>query len=274
MGSTCRGIAQIATMTLYRKRSSLIAFAAGSFLFHLIVVVSFPAIGGADAVQQVVSTFPVGLRRLLKIAPNLQAGFGLRDYLALSFYHPVFLGLGSAVVVGHAADGLAGEIERGSVYLLLSRPILRRALVLGKAVEVVVGAGAVALAGWAGLSVGLEAGGLPIQVGAGQYFAVALEAWALFATLGAITLLVSSFGRSVGRVAGIGTTVALGSFVLDIVPWFGEGILALLNPWHHFDPPTIAASGMVGGGDLLVPALWFVAATAAAVVVFERRDLV
>ncbi|MCA9981086.1 MAG: ABC transporter permease, partial [Anaerolineales bacterium] len=86
----------------------------------------------------VVSTFPDGLRQLLKIAPNLQAGFGLADYLAFTWLHPVFLGLGAALVVGRAADALAGQVETGHVYLVLSRPVPRWALVWGKGLEMVV----------------------------------------------------------------------------------------------------------------------------------------
>ena len=99
--------------TLRRKRLSLFWFAVAAGAFHWLVAASFPAIGGTEAVTSVVRTFPTGLRSLLKLAPNVQAGFGVGDYLAFTWLHPLFIGLGAAFVVARATDGLAGEIERG-----------------------------------------------------------------------------------------------------------------------------------------------------------------
>ncbi len=87
----------IARATLRRKWVSLAMFAAGACLFQYMLIATYPAIGGAAAVDSVVRTIPPALRRLLKIAPNLQAGFDIRDYIALGFFHPVFLGLGLIV---------------------------------------------------------------------------------------------------------------------------------------------------------------------------------
>jgi hypothetical protein len=146
--------------TLRRKRVSLFWFAVGAGAFHWLVAASFPAVGGSAAVTSVVRTLPEGLRTLLKLAPNLQAGFGVQDYLAFTWMHPLFIGLGAAFVVGRATDALAGEVERGSIYLVLSRPVARWSFVLGKALEMALGAGAIALAGWVGLALGLQAPGV------------------------------------------------------------------------------------------------------------------
>lgn len=262
----------IALSTLRRKRGSLLAFAAAMFGFMFVTATAFPAIGGADAVAGVIETFPPELRRLLRIAPNLQAGFGLRDYMALSFFHPVFLGLGAAFVVGRATDALAGEVERGSIYLLLSRPVARWSLVLGKMSELLAGAGAIALAGWLGLlipAVGALAQPLPLR----RYLLVALLAWLLFGALGAGALLISALGRRSSVVAGCASAWTLVSFVLDVLPAVADSPLGLLNPWHYYDPPTLVAGGSVSWLGIAVLLAWIVAGTAGAVAVFARRDL-
>jgi hypothetical protein len=48
--------------TLRRKRLSLLWFALAAGAFHWLVAVSFPAIGGTEAVTSVVRTLPEGLR--------------------------------------------------------------------------------------------------------------------------------------------------------------------------------------------------------------------
>ncbi len=263
----------ITTATFRRRRGTLLAFVLGVAVFHYIVAASYPAIGGGAAVESVVRTFPPRLRRLLKIAPNLQAGFGLRDYLALGFFHPVFLGLGSAFVVGRATDALAGEVERGSIYLLLSRPLPRWALVVGKAVDMIIGAGVIAIAGWLGMALAVWTTTLPETVPLGRYAVVAGVAWALFAALGSGALIVSSWGNRTGRVVGIGTAWTLISFVLDVLPFVADSPLAWLNPWHHYDPQAVVATGAVGIAGLIVLIGWIVIGTALSAAIFAHRDL-
>lgn len=266
-------VIRIAAATLYRKRGGLWAFAVGIGLFVYITVASYPAIGGTAAVESVVRTFPPGLRRLLKLAPNLQAGFGLLDYLALSFFHPVFLGLGAAFVVGRATDALAGEIERGSIYLVLSRPVPRWALVLGNMLELIVGAGILALAGWLGLAIGVWTTALPLAVPLARYALVAAVAWLLFAALGAGALVISSYGSRTGRVAGIGTAWTLVTFVLDILPAVADSPLGRLNPWHYYDPQVVIATSTVSAATIIVLLGWIIGGTVLAALIFARRDL-
>lgn len=272
--TSLRALLTLTAAALFRKRGVLLAFVVGIGMFQYIVTASYPAIGGAAAVENVVRTFPPGLRRLLKIAPNLQAGFGLRDYLALGFFHPVFLGFGSAFVVGRAADGLAGAIERGAIYLLLSRPVPRWTLVLSVMLEIVIGTGALALAGWLGVALGIWTTALPEAVSPAQYGLPALMAWLLFMALGAGALIIASWTSRSGLAAGVGSAWTLISFVLDVLPAVAESPLAVLNPWHHYDPQAIVALGRIDPTGLIVLLSWIVLGTLLACVLFAQRDLV
>jgi ABC-2 type transport system permease protein len=237
-------VRRIAWGVLWRKRLSLVVFALSAAAFHALVAISFPAIGGMEAVQSVVRTFPAGLRSLLKIAPNLQAGFGLLDYMAFSWMHPVFLGLGSAFAVTRATEALAGEIERGSIYLVLSRPVRRSEFVAGKALEMLLGAGVIALAGWLGQAAGISlmlAEPLPLD----RFLLVAVEAWLLFAALGGGALFISSLTSRTAIAAAVGSAWTLISFVLDVIPAFANSPLGWLNPWHHYFPQEVIASGLL-----------------------------
>lgn len=262
----------ITRSTIRRKRGSLLAFAGGAAFFQALVAVSFPAIGGMDAVTSVIQTFPEGLRNLLKLAPNLQAGFGLVDYLAFTWLHPVFLGLGAAFVVSRASDGIAGEIERGGVYLTLSRPVPRWAYVLGKALEMFLGAGFFVLLSWLGMVLGIAIAGLgPLPLDG--FFLVALMAWPLFGALGAGALIISSVLSRGGLAGGLGTAWTLIAFVLDVIPAVANSPIAWLNPWHHYFPQEIIATGRLPVGGVLILLAWCVVGTAVAVILFNRRDL-
>ena len=257
--------------TLRRKRLSLFWFALSAGAFHWLVAVSFPAIGGMDAVTSVVQTFPEGLRSLLKLAPNLQAGFGVQDYLAFTWIHPLFIGLGSAFVVSRATDGLTAEIERGSIYLVLSRPIRRWTFVLGKVLEMVLGAGVIALAAWVGLVIGVQT--LPYALPLANYLLAATMAWTLFAALGGGAFLLASLVNRTSLSNAFGAAWTILAFVLDVIPTVAASPIGWLNPWHHYFPQAIVATGQVDPFGFLVLLAWFVTCTSIAIRVFTRRDL-
>lgn len=262
----------IGRAVLRRKWPSLLAFAGLAGIFHNLVAASFPAIGGMEAVNSVVGTLPDGLRQLLKLAPNLQAGFGLADYLAFTWLHPVFLGLGAAFVVGRAADGLAGEVERGSIYHLLSRPLSRRALVLGKAGEMVLGCGLICLAGWLGLLLGSRS--LAVDLPLDRYLVVALLAWPLFAALGSGALVISSLTSRAALAGGLGAAWTLLAFVLDVIPATANSVMGRLNPWHGYFPQEIVGGQPVEPATVGILLGWLAAGTVLAMLIYGRRDLV
>jgi ABC-2 type transport system permease protein len=266
-----RTVASIFWSALRRKRLSLLWFALAAGSFHWLVAASFPAIGGEGAVTNVVRTFPTGLRSLLKLAPNVQAGFGVQDYLAFTWIHPLFIGLGAAFVVSRATDALAGEIERGSIYLLLSRPMPRWSLVVGRAAEMVVGAGVIALAGWLGLVLGAQT--LPYPLPLAPYGLAALMAWLVFAALGGVAFLIAALCSRTSVSAGLGTAWTLIAFVLDVIPAVAESPLGRLNPWHHYFPQAVVASGHLDPVGVLVLLAWLAGGVGAAVSVFGRRDM-
>lgn len=257
--------------TLRRKRWSLLWFAVAVGAFHWLVAVSFPAIGGMAAVTNVVRTFPAGLRTLLKLAPNLQAGFGVQDYLAFTWLHPLFIGLGAAFVVARATDALTGEIERGAIYLILSRPLRRWSFVVGKTLEMLVGAGVIALAGWIGLAVGVQT--LPYALPLGNYLLAALMAWLLFGALGGGALLIASGFSRTSPAGGLAIAWTLISFVLDVIPAVANSPMGWLNPWHHYFPQAIVATGRLDPLGVGVMIGWLVGGVVGAIRVFGRRDL-
>lgn len=265
--------AMLTALTAFRRQwLSLLIFAGTVAFFHALVVVSFPAIGGIDAVESVITTFPEGLRTLLKIAPNLQGGFALPDYLAFSWFHPVFLGLGSAFVVTRATNALAAEVETGSIYLRLSRPVPRWAFVLGKAFELYLGAAVLAFSGWLGLALGYWLTPLP-PLDLGRYMLIATEAFLLFGALGGGGLMISAGMSRTATAGGVGSAWTLFAFLLDVLPAVVNSPLAVLNPWHHYFPQQTLNTGGVDGVGVLVLVGWMVGSVVGAVWIFGRRDL-
>ena len=260
---------------LVRGRVSLLAFAGGMFLFEFITVTTYPAIGGTANVRSVFEALGPDMQRLLKLVPNLQAGFGPRNYLAFGYFHPVFLGLGSAFVVSRASDAIAWDIERGTIVFLLARPIPRRALQLGKSLETVLSLGLVTAGAVLGTALGLLITPLDEPIALWPFVVIGFNAYLLFLALGGVALVLSALNNSAALVAGWATGLALLAFVADFLSGLPVlNLLGFLSPFHYYDPQALA-----GNGGLLP---WFsvllllgvaLAAFALALVLFERRDI-
>jgi ABC-type transport system involved in multi-copper enzyme maturation permease subunit len=263
----------ITCSTLQRRRGSLLTFAGVAASFHFITAVALPLVGGMDSVQSMLQSYSPGIRQLLKISPTLQAEYSLQDHFAITWLHPFFIGLCAMFVVGRSAEALAGEIESGSVYLVLSRPVPRWALVLGRVGEVGVGLAVILLMSWAGLIVGVqlvELEPLPLD----RYAVLVVTAWCLFMALSAVALIASSVASRAGVAAAIGTIWALVTYVLDVIPVAADSPVAWLNPWHHYYPPSTIAGDSMGWTGLIILLVWTVTATLTATALFARRDLI
>jgi ABC-type transport system involved in multi-copper enzyme maturation permease subunit len=264
---------QITWSTLQRRRGSLLTFAAIAAIFQFITAVSLDLVGGMESVEGTLKSYSPGLRQLLKVSPALQADYSLQDHFAFTWLHPFFIGLCAAFVVGRSAEALAGEIESGSIYLVLSRPVPRWTLVLGRIGEVGIGLALILGVSWLGLTIGVQLAGFePLPFG--RYALLVVTAWCLFMALTAVALVVSSVASRAGIAIALGTVWTLATYVLDVLPQAVDSPLAWLNPWHHYFPPAIVGGDSIGWLGLMVSLGWLLASVLAAIALFGRRDLV
>ena len=261
--------------SLIWKWRTLLGFGLGMFLFEFITVLTFPAIGGTTNVQTVFEALGPDMQRLLKLVPNLQVGFAPANYLAFGYFHPIFLGLGSAFVVSKASDIVAGEIERGTLVFSLARPISRWVWLTTKSLEVVVSLAIVVafavLGTWLGLM--LTPLDTSIEIEIWPFVQIGLNAYFLFLGLGGVALLISAFSQSAAQVAGIATAFALLAFVADflsalpILNW-----LAILSPFRYYDPQSLLTAPLPlnSVAPLLIVTI---ANYLLALLIFQRRDI-
>ena len=200
--------------------------------------------------------------------------FSIRGTVALGLVHPIALALITIQVVGFAASAVAGERQRGTLEVLLARPLERRvvhatllaaALLFAALTETAVLAGIVAGAILAGVAGDLA----PLDIGLCW-----LNAVALYGALGAISLAASvSFDRQ-GPALGIALGVTIIGYAIEFLGtlWPDAAWLRPLSPFRYFQPTQILA-GTFEAGDLAVLVAIFLAAVAWAAWEFPRRDL-
>jgi ABC-2 type transport system permease protein len=226
--------------------------------------------------------------------------------------HPVVVVLAGLWAVGRAAAAVSGELDRGTLELLLSQPVPRNRLILAHFLVDVVVIPCICLSIVAGTRVGLETVGpfvvdysvldkLPpparlivkqgpavLTVSADrQIWAVVCLASLMFALSG-LTMLVSALGRNRWRTLGVAALIAVGMFVANVVGQLWDGA-AWVRPWtlfFYYQPQKVWLHGdwladlsdPWGPGWGAVPAVPVLAGVGAAgyllaLWVFTRRDL-
>ncbi len=187
------------------------------------------------------------------------------DFLAVELLHPVVVILASLWAVGRSGAALAGEIDRGTMELLLSQPVPRTRLVLAHFLVDCVVIPAICLSIYAGTQAGLALVGpftvdysvlskLPPEVAPflkkgpavlavdadRQPLALVNLAALMFAQSG-LTILVSAFGRSRWRAVGLAALAGIVMFTANVVGqlWDAAAFVRPLTVFFYYQPQQI-----------------------------------
>jgi ABC-2 type transport system permease protein len=200
--------------------------------------------------------------------------FHAAGWLSTAMTHPVTLSLLTSSALLVAAGSVATEVERGTIDLVLTRPVGRLAFLLAKALASIVAVTAVEAGGLAGVLVARQTVSGVGALSAGSAVRAFAGSWLLFVGVAMVGILVSA--RSSLRGRAIGVTVGI------VVVWFFMNFIALLidaisglryvSPFHYFQPADLLA-GNASGIDLLVLAAVAAVALLSAAAGFSRRDL-
>jgi len=234
------------------------------------------------------------------------------DFLATELLHPVVIILASLWAVGRASSAVAGELDRGTMELLMSQPVPRNRLILAHFLVDLLVIPLICLAILAGTQVGLALVGpfdvdysvldkikspIPIPRGpATLEVSAARQGWALLNlaalmfALSGLTMLISSLGRNRWRATGLATFVGVIMFIANVVGqlWESAAFVRPFTVYYYYQPQKIwlkhswsvdLGDAWTGGQPLVeVPVLAVLVAVGLlgyliALRVFARRDL-
>ena len=178
------------------------------------------------------------------------------------------------VAASSAARAFGGEMENGTLGLVMSTPTRRTRIAVDKVVAMVVhvllASGIIALLTWVGIAVS------GIDIGVDQVLAIPLMVTLISIFVGGLALVVSIIsGRGVLAII-VAMLVAVVMYAISaFLPMAGNELvndLAWLSPWQHF----IATDPMGSGVDWASAALLAILAVVPLVVgvaLFKRRDV-
>ncbi len=255
------------TLAAYRVR--LLAVGTGMFAWGFVLPIIYATFG--QDLKELVEGNP-----LLSQFARFGGGdvFSLHGAIALGFIHPFTLVLMGIFAVGFSTVAVAGERQRGTLEVILARPISRHTvyltlllagalfLALLLAIHLVASVTSASLMGVLGE---LELANLP---------ALWLAGWLLFMCFLAIGLAASvSFDR-LAPALGITLTIVLASYLIEVVGslWPDAAWLQDYSLFHHMAAAEVL-DGQMMAGDIALFATVIAAAVAYAWIIFPRRDL-
>ncbi len=259
--------------TLSSHRIGLLAVSFGLFLMSLIIVYTFDAFGGLDAIAELFESLPAPMTAMFRA----QAGFGtsLTSYIALDYRHPVYIVAGLAFVLSVSGGAAAREIERGTALMLLAQPIPRWRYLLAKVGVLVLGAVLIVAMAWLGSLAGAALTGLAGDVDAGTLLLAQVNELGLLLASGGIAVLLSAVSSDGGRTVSVTAGILTVMYFLDFVGaiWSPAGPLAPLSLFYYLDPLAAATDGETLLRDVLVLFGVGLVCFVAALVLFQRRDI-
>ncbi len=251
------------------NRVRLLVVCAAALLWGTLLPVIYARFGSSFKELFESGVFPKGLARF-------GGGdiFSLPGAIALGFIHPIALVLVSVFAVGFASGAVAGERERGTLEVLLSRPLSRRRVY---ATLLFAALGFVALVLTAlllGALVSASVVGAISEIELGRVPLAWLNPFLLFGSFAAIGLAASVSCDHASRALGATIAIVLVSYLLEILGglWPDAAFLQRYSLFHYLETRSV----LTGDSDPFAFALLAVVAIVAigtALVVFPRRDL-
>jgi ABC-2 type transport system permease protein len=185
-----------------------------------------------------------------KFVQSLIGGENIRlyvphDMLTIGYVHPVVQTIFAIWAVGRASGALAGEMERGTMELLLAQPIPRRTVVLTQlaidAVTIPILCLCMILGSWIGIHVVGFSEKAYATIQLQDFWGGLVNSASLLFALSGLTMACSACGRSRWRVMAATIAIVLVSFILNVL---GQ-LWSVLRPWrplslfYYYQPQPI-----------------------------------
>jgi ABC-2 type transport system permease protein len=257
--------------TLVEQRRALLWWALGLAAATLLTTTFYPSVReNAAELGDVIRSLPEGLRNaLLGASANFFSPEGYLQARLFSLFAPLLLLI---YAIGAGARAIAGEEEHNTLDILLSTPVRRSRVLLDKAWAMLVAIAALSIVLL--LAIALTGPPFEVSIPIGRLLSAVAACLLLASAFGGVALAV---GAGTGRrslAIGVTSGAAAGTYLIDVLAVSIDGLewLQRLSPFYYYRASEPLSNGL-DVGHAAVLAILAIAAIAAGVLAFERRDL-
>jgi ABC-2 type transport system permease protein len=200
--------------------------------------------------------------------------FSLEGAIALGYVHPISIILVSIFAIGFSTSAVAGERQRGTLEVLLARPLSRTGLYVTLLAAVLLFIALVLVAASIGTVVGSAIVGVLPDLPIARLPALWLNGMLLWGGFAAIGLAASvSFDR-LSPALGVTVAIVIVSYFLEILGslWPDAAGLQKYSLFHYLTSRDVL-TGTIDVAGFVILAVVGAIAIGVALVVFPRRDL-
>jgi ABC-2 type transport system permease protein len=175
--------------------------------------------------------------------------FSVRDMITIGYVHPLMLTVFAVWAIGRSSGAIAGEIDRGTMELLLAQPLARFRLVMSHLVVDLVTLPLLCLSLWAGNWLGIHLVELresPLAddgplVDAAMFGPALWYVFALMFAIAGYTMWLSALGRFRTRVLAWAVLITLVQFLVQVVGqlWDSVAFLRPFTVYFYYQPQNV-----------------------------------
>lgn len=257
--------------SLLDRRLSLGIYCLGVAAYSAMIIAIWPSMSSdLKTLEQLWENYPEGLKAAFGANVTIATFDG---FLTLEYFSLMWVIIAAAFAISISTAAFAGEIEKGTMELLLSQPLSRRVIALTRMAYLKIG-----------LALIIAATMLPIVLGAllvdeeislAGILALSLQGFLLFLSIAGLGFFFSALMSDRGRAVFITVGLLIFSYALDLLSQFSDFVdnFHFLSLFNYYDPYRYIHSADIAWGDLAVLLAVAVIADIAATAIFQRRDI-
>lgn len=196
------------------------------------------------------------IRTMVSAVMGIDISDGLTPTMLLAFAwsHPVVLAIvwGCEIVLCTRAP--AGEIDRGTIDVLLGWPVSRRSIYVSETLAWLASGVLMLMCGFAGYFISAQWIAVEHRPETGRIVLAVVNLYCLYIAVGGCAFAVSSLSDRRGKAMAVVVGFVVCSFLLNFLGqlWTPAGHVVFLSVLHYYQPAQVLLRGSAPVGDLAV----------------------
>lgn len=255
-------------------RGGTLLFGLGVMVFEVVIAGVLPSF--SEQLSATVMQIPF-LRTVVQalIGADFGESFGPLVVGSIAWVHPVLLALLAAQTIVFCTRLPVGEIDRGTIDVVLGWPVSRWQAYATETVAWVASGSYLMVMALLGNGLGSLLASEGYRAPLGPLLMVVANLFCLYLAVGGVAYLVSACSDRRGRAVGTVFAIVLVSFFLQMLGqfWTPAQAVGFLGVLHYYRPYEILQNGSVPWGDMSVLLAFGAVCWCAGGLIFQRRDI-